>query len=180
MSTEEKPKQVGRPAQYQNDKERALAKKRQDRKAAIRATLKRRRLYRDDPSYRLKVLAEQRKRYRRLKGSKPKQFGKNAGRAVDFSSVRQTSSGSVNALSYGEMGKFFGVTEKAFAMWVANGRIPSSDIKTVEGEAVYTVAQADAMAHAANIYLRGKATYRSNDRAAVKALHLAFNQNRTK
>ena len=168
---------VGRPPKYKTEAARKSAKKKQDAAAAKRMQERRVERYNSDPEYRVKVLAQQRKRYRKSSSGTVTKFGSRHGKATEFATRRKVK---VNGkwsqrltLTAFEFGEFIGASEKAITSWIATSKLPRPNLRSEEGDAVYNHRQANAMAKAIHETHVGRAIFRSTDTDVIRAVHTA-------
>ena len=173
---------VGRPSKYKSDEERKRAKKEQDAAAAKRMQERRVERYRIDPEYRDKVLAQQRRRYRKSNSGTVTRFGSRHGDAEKFAVSRTIKvSGewvTRKTLTAFEMGELLGASEKAITSWISTSKFPRPNLRSEDGDAVYTYEQASAMAKAMYETHVGRAIFRSTDTHVIRAVHAAFLSNK--
>lgn len=159
----------GRPPKYKTEEERREAQRRYNREYH-----KKRRQPRieNDPAYREKINKQRRERYRRKKGFKPKGFGRFAGDADRFARLHDTGGPKrVRAITIDDMADIIGIVPKVLSGWIESEKFPRPVHRTTEGQRVYTVKEADALATALRDALKNRATFRPTDKELISELH---------
>jgi predicted DNA-binding transcriptional regulator AlpA len=180
MTTKPDKPRIGRPPIYKTEEDRLEARRSQNRayqKKYHRNVRKKK--YANDPVFREGVLQAERLRYQRNNPDyKPKGLGREHGNAAAFAMPMLCKAGAANrtkqVLPLDAMAAFIGISDKIMSEWVEGKKFPRPTTLTTEGQRVYTVPQADALAKVLHSHLKNRATFRATDTAVVVALHAAF------
>lgn len=170
----------GRPRKYATDEEAAEARRKKNRKYQKRYLKKRKERYENDPEYRRKCIRRSRRTYRSGKNFKPKGFGKNAGKAAQFAVPMKMNVGKTtrtkNVLPIDAMAEFIGIVPKVLSGWIEANKFPRPTHKTVEGQRVFTIQEANALAAVLKNGLADRAAFRATDKVVIVTLHETMEQ----
>lgn len=171
---------MGRPRKYATEEERKEARRKQNRAYQKKYHRKvRKQRYHNDPEFREQVLKRERERYRSGKPNyKPKGLGAKAGKASAFAVPLPCRAGSSfrtkPVLPLDAMAAFIGISDKIMSEWVEAEKFPRPQLETKEGQRVYTVPQANALAAVLRRELKNRATFRTTDTKIILALRSEF------
>lgn len=173
----------GRPVVYTTPAEKQKAYER----ILSRSNEKRRKLYAEDPEYRLKVLDRNRKRYR--DGSTSERFHKPPTRkfptrriagyveTLPVTDILTDTVVTLPVLNFQRTGDFLGIGRSSVYRWQQQGKLPGPTLFTEQGQGVYSKQQILAVAAVIASQCHGKvAYYRASDNDVVSSLYAAFAQ----
>jgi hypothetical protein len=153
----------GRPRKYKSKEEAAKAAKEYQKKyLEVRKAR-----YNKDAEYRKKLIERDRSYYRENNDFVPKNFGANAGRAVEFTVS------SKDGLNIAEMAEFIGAREKIFRAWVQQEKFPSPS-HFINVDFYYTIKQANKLADIISNGLYNRGAFRKTDVEVIALLKKAM------
>lgn len=153
----------GRPRKYKSKEEAAKAAKEYQKKYLE----VRRARYNKDPEYRKKIIERDRNYYRENNDFVPKNFGANAGRALEFTVTNS------NGLNVTEMAEFIGVKDKILKAWILHKKFPAPPIFW-NIDFYYTLKQANDLAGIISNGLYNRGAFRTTDTEVIAALRRAM------
>ena len=137
--------------------------------------------YASDTEYREAILQRERDAYRAKRKAEgnpvsEKDFGLNAGSADAWSTTyRRDSTGrACNGMNVNEMAEFLNMSETGLRAWIRTERFPSPGLRTRESITIYTVKEANALAHILFSKLEGRSTLRTTNTDIINALWRAM------
>lgn len=168
---------IGRPEKYSSNSEREKIQSEKNKEYQKEYLKVRRKRYEEDASYRESIILREREAYiKNNPNFKPKGFGLNAGKAGNFSSIRNIVSedgntSKVKSLGIGQMAQVLNIAPKVLSNWISTGKFPAPKNLTSKAKyRVYLVAEANNLAKIVKKYLCHRAYFRSTDTELIQEL----------